>query len=174
MRGVYASVFRTTDWRRVVMKLADNCLVELRHLSYRLEWLLHILTWKDKHWFGPQGADELFMTTNEAKILLPNERVAPDYCRIYYELDLSKESCDRVCSKIFASFAITNNNSAPCVWTDMFIISHARVADTMWFASFKMRMGQEYNPNALFRGVNNISDSISDGVTGSKKKKELG
>ena len=39
------------------------------------------------------------MTTNEAKILLPNERVAPDYCRIYYELDLSKESCDRVAVK---------------------------------------------------------------------------
>ena len=29
------------------------------------------------------------------------------------------------------SHAITNNSSAPCVWTDMFIISHARVADTM-------------------------------------------
>ena len=39
------------------------------------------------------------MTTNEAKILLPNERVASDYCRIYYELDLSKESCDRVTVK---------------------------------------------------------------------------
>ena len=35
------------------------------------------------------------------------------------------------CSKIFVSFAITNNSSAPCVWTDVFIISHARVADTM-------------------------------------------
>ena len=39
------------------------------------------------------------MTTNEAKILLPNEQVASDYCRIYYEVDLSKESCDRVAVK---------------------------------------------------------------------------
>ena len=29
------------------------------------------------------------------------------------------------------SHAITNNSSAPCVWTDMFIISHARVADNV-------------------------------------------
>ena len=39
------------------------------------------------------------MTTNEAKMLLPNERVASDYCRIYYEFNLSKESCDRVAVK---------------------------------------------------------------------------
>ena len=37
----------------------------------------------------PQGAEELFVMANEAKILLPNERVASVYCRIYYELDFS-------------------------------------------------------------------------------------
>ena len=39
------------------------------------------------------------MTTNEAKMLLPNERVASDYCRTYYEFNLSKGSCDRVAVK---------------------------------------------------------------------------
>ena len=35
-----------------------------------------------------QGAEELFVMENKVKILLPNERVAFVYCRIYYELDL--------------------------------------------------------------------------------------
>ena len=34
----------------------------------------------------------------------------------------------------------------------------------------KIRIGQEYKPYALFRGVDNISDSISTEVTGWKKK----
>ena len=38
--------------------------------------------------FIAQGAEELFVMANKAKILLPNERVAFVYCRIYYELDL--------------------------------------------------------------------------------------
>ena len=37
MWGVYASVFRTIDWTQIVMKLADNCLVQFCHLSYRLQ-----------------------------------------------------------------------------------------------------------------------------------------
>ena len=156
MWGVHASVFRTIDWTQIVLKLADNCLVHFCHLSYRLEWLLHLLTWKDKYQFGPQGAEELFMTTNEANILLPNEQVASDYCRIYYEVDLSKESCDRVAVKFFASFAITNRQQTR--WD-------SRLSKCEWDRSIIQTLCLE----ALII----FSDSISDGVTGSKKK-ELG
>ena len=46
----------------------------------------------------PQGAEELFVMANEAKILLPNERVASVYCRIYYELDF--QTVVRSCYKL--------------------------------------------------------------------------
>ena len=37
----------------------------------------------------PQSAEELFVMASEAKILQLIARVASDYCRIDYELDLS-------------------------------------------------------------------------------------
>ena len=36
-------------------------------------------------WAKPQGAEELFVMANEAKILLPNARIASVYRRIYHE-----------------------------------------------------------------------------------------
>ena len=39
--------------------------------------------------FVEQGAEELFVMTNKAKILRTNGRVASVYCRIYFELNLS-------------------------------------------------------------------------------------
>ena len=37
----------------------------------------------------PQGTEELFVMSSEAKILQPIAQVASDYCRIDYDLDLS-------------------------------------------------------------------------------------
>ena len=173
MWGVHASVFRTIDWTQIVLKLADNCLVHFCHLSYRLEWLLHLLTWKDKYQFGPQGAEELFMTTNEAKILLPNEQVASDYCRIYYEVDLSKESCDRVAVKfsLHLPSQITPLRPVFGPTCSLFLMPgqqtrcDSRLSKCEWDRSIIQTLCLE----ALII----FSDSISDGVTGSKKK-ELG